>query len=78
MPVTVLEPRGSHNFRHHQANQSQLPLELWKKLTCSVVALQVGAALEELLAEGVVTREQLFITTKLWWMPLAAQAYNAS
>jgi diketogulonate reductase-like aldo/keto reductase len=32
----------------------------------NVVHLQVGAALEELLSEGVVTREQLFITTKLW------------
>jgi alcohol dehydrogenase (NADP+) len=28
--------------------------------------LQVGAALAELLAEGVVRREQLFITGKLW------------
>ncbi|WIA08297.1 hypothetical protein OEZ85_007740 [Tetradesmus obliquus] len=27
---------------------------------------EIGAALEELLAEGVVTRDQLFITTKLW------------
>jgi alcohol dehydrogenase (NADP+) len=28
--------------------------------------LQVGAALAELLTDGVVSREQLFITGKLW------------
>jgi hypothetical protein len=39
--------------------------------TC-LMHLQVGAALEELLSEGVVTRDQLFITTKLWWVPLTA------
>jgi hypothetical protein len=40
-------------------------------LLTNIVCLQVGAALEELFSEGVVTREQLFITTKLWWAAMA-------
>lgn len=42
------------------------------------VYLQVGSALVELLSEGVVRRDQLFITSKLWNSNHAASAVRSA